>query len=158
MSELLILIKFLLIMKRVTYYKGTRAKNIFLLSLGVLTLLIGIIGLLGAIFSIKWLNDNFGKWNIVTYLLIGSSYLATYYSIMRKKRKFIEWDDEIVRLGSPGKDKVEIINVADIESVEIKIYDITIKLKDSSTRKLTMEGLSFKEIQLIKENFRKLSS
>ena len=145
-------------MKRVSYYKGTRAKSIFLLTLGVLTLLIGIIGLLGAIFSIQWLNENFGKWNIVTYLLIGSTYLAIFYNLIRNKKKFIEWDNEIIRLGFPGKDKVEIIHVANIESVKINFTDIIIKLKDSSTRKLTMEGLSFKEIQLIKDNFRKLSS
>jgi len=145
-------------MKRVSYYKGTRAKSIFLLTLGVLTLLIGIIGLFGKIFSISWLNESMGTWNIILYLAIGSFYLPIFYSLMRNKKKFIEWDNEIIRLGFPGKDKVEIIHVANIESVKINFTDIIIKLKDSSTRKLTMEGLSFKEIQLIKDNFRKLSS
>ena len=99
-----------------------------------------------------------GTWNIILYLAIGSFYLPIFYSLMRNKKKFIEWDNEIIRLGFPGKDKVEIIHVANIESVKINFTDIIIKLKDSSTRKLTMEGLSFKEIQLIKDNFRKLSS
>jgi len=145
-------------MKRVSYCKGTRAKSIFLLTLGVLTLLIGIIGLLGAIFSIQWLNENFGKWNIVTYLLIGSTCLAIFYNLIRNKKKFIEWDNKIIRLGSPGKDKVEIIHVANIESVKISFTDIIIKLKDSSTRKLSMEGLSFKEIQRVKEDLKNLNS
>ncbi len=140
-------------MERISYYKGNKAKNIFLITIGVLTLLIGVAGILAKVFSITWLNENLGIWNTITYTLVGTCYLLIYFSIAKKRQKFIEWDNNLIRYRLPGTKVTELIKVDDIEKVKIEIFGISLQLKDLSSRQINLEGLDFKDIKLVKAFF-----
>lgn len=142
-------------MERISYYKGNRAQNIFLISIGILALFIGIAGIFGKVFSINWLNEDFGTLNIISFLSLGALYLFLYFTINKRRQKFIEWDNKLIRYRLPGTKVTELIKVDDIEKVKIEIFGISLQLKDLSSRQINLEGLDFKDIKLVKAFFSK---
>ncbi|MDX2445310.1 MAG: hypothetical protein QNK30_16055 [Bacteroidales bacterium] len=142
-------------MERISYYKGNRAQNIFLISIGILALFIGIAGIFGKVFSINWLNEDFGTLNIISFLSLGALYLFLYFTINKRRQKFIKWDNKLIRYRLPGTKVTELIKVDDIEKVKIEIFGISLQLKDLSSRQINLEGLDFKDIKLVKAFFSK---
>jgi len=93
--------------------------------------------------------------NIISFLSLGTLYLFLYFTINKKRQKFIEWDNKLIRYRLSGTKVTEQIKVDDIEKVKIELFSISLQLKDLSSRHINLEGLDFKDIKLVKAFFTK---
>jgi hypothetical protein len=97
-----------------------------------------------------------GDWNYVTFIVQGLLFITIGYSNIKNKKYFIEWDDIELRFLLPDTKKAESILFSEIVSVNIKLFEIELKLKDS-IRILNLDNLDFEDLKRIKNKFEDLS-
>ena len=118
----------------------------------------GLFTIFGIILLIKALtnefNSNFpsGDWNSVIYTFQGLLFLIMGAVNLYVRKYYIEWDDTELRLLLPDTKNLETIILSDINSVNIKLFEIELKLQDK-TRTIDLSNLQFKDLRKIKEKF-----
>ena len=78
------------------------------------------------------------------------------YSNLKNRKYYIEWDDKELRFLLPDTKKVESVPFSEIISVNIKLFEIEITLKDS-IRTLNLDNLEFEDLKKVKKKFEDLS-
>lgn len=71
------------------------------------------------------------------------------------RKYYIEWDDDKLMFLLPDTKKLETIILSDIISVNIRLFEIELKLLDK-TRSLDLSNLQFEDLKKIKEKFENL--
>ena len=71
---------------------------------------------------------------------------------LRYEKFFIQWDDNGITYLLRKSKRVEVIHFKSIESVEIKLYDIVLKV-NGETKTINLEGFQFQDIKMVKEVF-----
>ena len=79
------------------------------------------------------------------------------YSFVKNKKYFMEWNDWEIRYLLPYTKKTEVIKLDEIESVNIKLFEVVLKLKTGS-KMIKLDNLEFEDIRRIKERFGEISN
>lgn len=146
-------------MTRIKVFKYPKVFNKFTIGFGMIMLLLGIIS------SIKFTNNEFntafpsGDWNAVFHVIQGIFFISLGVYNLRNRKYFIEWDEIHLKFLIPGNKKVETIKLSDIQTVEIKLFEIELHLSNR-IQKLDLNGLDYDDLKKIKakfENFLKVS-
>ena len=144
-------------MERIKIFKGSPAFGKFYIILG------SLFALLGIIVSAKNLTGGFdsrlngGDWTFVLFIFQGILFAIMGYSLVKNKKYFMEWDDREIRYLLPYTKKTEVIKLDEIESVNIKLFEVVLKLKNGS-KIIKLDNLEFEDIRRIKERFGEISN
>jgi hypothetical protein len=98
-----------------------------------------------------------GDWNSVTFAIQGLLFILLGYSNLKSGKYFIEWDDNELRFLLPDTRKVEVIKFDQIQSVIIRLFEIELKLTNS-TRTLNLDNLQFEDLRKVKDKFEHISN
>ena len=144
-------------MERIRIFKGSPVFGKFYIILGSLFALMGII------VSAKNLTGGFnaklngGDWSFVLFIFQGLLFVLMGYSFIKNKKYFLEWDEWEIRYLLPYTKKTEVIKLDEIESVNIKLFEVVLKLKNGS-KIIKLDNLEFEDIRRIKERFGEISN
>lgn len=139
-------------MVRLKVYKFSAILSKFGIGFGVVILLLGIVTTVKS-FSNEF-NTEFpsGDWNAVLNIIQGIVFITLGTLNLTKGKYFIEWDDNQLRFLLPDTKKLEIIDFDDIESVNIKLFEIELQL-DNRKRTLDLNTLKDDDLKKIKAKF-----
>jgi hypothetical protein len=139
-------------MTRINVFKISTFLSKFFIGFGGIFSLIGIILLLKAL--INGFNTKFpsGDWNSVIFTFQGVLFIIMGFGNLHSKRYYIEWDDKELKFLLPDTKKTETINLGDIISITIRLFEIELILPDK-TRTLDLSNLQIEDLKLIKEKF-----
>jgi hypothetical protein len=100
----------------------------------------------------KGFNTSFpsGDWNAIIYLFEGFLIILFGITNMANKKYYIEWDDKELHILLPDTKKVETIKIGEINTVDIKLFEIHLNLKDM-TRILYLNPLRFENLKKSRE-------
>jgi hypothetical protein len=139
-------------MTRIKVFKTQKGLSIFFLFFGIVFTTLGV----GLIIKVNFqgFNTKFpsGDWSSVIYTLQGLLFIIMGSSTLINKKYFIEWDDNELRFLLPDTKKIETIKFEDIDSVNIRLFEIQINHGDK-TRILDLNNLQFEDLRKIKERF-----
>jgi hypothetical protein len=142
-------------MERIRVFKGRTGLAKFFVIFGIIYTLSGL-----ALFT-KYLTMGFnfsfpsGDWNSVFFVFQGILFIIMGYAFLNRRKYFIEWDDKEMRFLLPGAKAVDSVIIDDIKSVNIRLFEIEMELKNG-TRKINLENLEFEDIRKIKGKLEKL--
>jgi hypothetical protein len=74
------------------------------------------------------------------------------WSFIRNQKYYMEWDDREIRYLLPYTKRAEVIKLDEIESVNIKLFEIELILKNG-IKTIKLDNLEFEDIRRIKERF-----
>ena len=142
-------------MERIKVYKGKECLAKFFVVFGILYTLIAL-GLLIK-YSIAGFDFHFpsGDWNSVFFVFQGILFIIMGYAFLNRRKYFIEWDDKEMWFFLPGTKEVDSVVIDDIKSVNIRLFEIELELKNGP-RKINLENLEFEDIRKIKGKLEKL--
>lgn len=143
-------------MERIKVFKVLKWSSRFFLIFGVILTLLGISMIIKSLISGFNVKFPSGNWNSVFFTIQGLLFIIMGYSNLRSNKYFIEWDDQILRFLLPGTRNIETINICDIESVKVKLFEIELKLSDR-VKILNLENLDFEDLRKIKQKFEEIS-
>jgi len=141
--------------KRISVFKVRRGLSVFFIIFGTLFTVIGFclfIICLRAGFNYHFPN---GDWSTVFFIIQGLLFIMMGYSGLKSRKYFIEWDDNKLRFLLPDTKTIEEISFDEIESANIRLFEIELKLKDK-TKVLDLANMQFEDIRAIKEKFEKM--
>ena len=143
-------------MERIKIFKGSPVFGKFYIIFGALFALLGIIvtakNLSGG-FDTQ-LND--GDWAFALFIIQGLLLAIMGWSFIKNKKYYIEWDDMEIRYLLPYTKKTEVVKLDEIESVNIKLFEVELKLNNGS-KIIKLDNLEFEDIKRIKERFGEIS-
>jgi hypothetical protein len=142
-------------MDRIKVLKGKDGLAKFLVIFGSFFTLAGLA--LFAKYAIAGFNFHFpsGDWNSVMFTFQGILFIIMGGAYLKSRKYFIEWDEQELRFLLPDAKGVQTIQIANIQSVSIKLFEIELKLKEG-VRTLNLENLQFEDIKKIKVKFESL--
>jgi hypothetical protein len=97
-----------------------------------------------------------GDWTFVFFTIQGLLFILMGYLNLKNKKYYIEWDDKELRFLLPDTKKVESVLFSEIASVNIKLFEIELKLIDS-VRTLNLDNLEFEDLKRVKKKFEDIS-
>ena len=74
------------------------------------------------------------------------------WSFVNSRKYFIQWDENELNYLLPDTKKIRTIRLNDIQSVNIKLFEIVVDLKEGRGT-ISLENLEFEDIKKIKEKF-----
>jgi len=139
-------------MTRINVFKTSKLFYRLFIILGGTFVIIGVLLLLKSL-SVGF-DTHFpsGDWNSVTFIIQGLLFVAMGVGNILVKRYFIQWDENELRFLLPDTKKIEIIKLSEIVSVNIKLFEIQIKMQDRM-RTIDLSNLQFEDLKKIKEQF-----
>jgi hypothetical protein len=139
-------------MTRISVYKTSSVYSRFFIVFGSIFACLGILLIIRALS--KGFNSQFpsGDWNSVIYSVQGLLFIIMGVSNLINRKYFIEWDDNELRFYLPKTSRPQTLKFADIVSVEIKLFQIQLELKDRNMI-LDLDTLQFEDLKRIKEKF-----
>jgi len=139
-------------MEKIRIFKVYKGLAIFFLIFGTLFTFMGIALLIKSL--INGFNSAFpgGDWNAVFFTLQGILFVVMGSASLLNRKYFIEWDEQELRYLLPDKKAIEIIKFSDIISVNIRLFEIELTMKNS-VKSLNLENLQFEDIKKIKKKF-----
>jgi hypothetical protein len=139
-------------MTRINVFKTSLVFSRFFIIFGSIFAFLGLLLIVRA-FS-KGFNTEFpsGDWNSVIYTAQGLLFIIMGTSNLINRKYFIEWDDNELRFYLPKAANPETIKFADIVTVDIKLFQIQMGLKNRSIS-LDLDNLQFEDLKKIKEKF-----
>ena len=142
-------------MTRINVYRTSTVLSKFFIVFGSIFTLLGILLLIKAL--INGFNIHFpsGDWNSVTFTIQGLLFIIMGAGNLSVKKYFIEWDDKELRFLLPNTKKLEKVNLADIISVNIRLFEIELNLQNQK-RILDLNNLQFEDLKKIKAKFETL--
>lgn len=139
-------------MTRVKVFKNPKFFAKFSIGLGIVMLLLGIIS------SIQFITGEFNTefpspdWNAIIYVIQGFIFIGFGVYMLRNRKYFIEWDDNQLRFLIPGNKRVETLDLSEVQSVEVKLFEIILHLPNR-TQKIDLNGLEYEDLKKIKAKF-----
>lgn len=139
-------------MTKVKVYKISKILSKFFIGFGIVILLLGIVTI------IKSMTDEFntefpsGDWNAIINIIQGIIFIILGTLNLKKNKYFIEWDDTQLRFLLPDTKQLEKIDFDDIESVNIKLFEIELQLENKK-RTLDLNNLEDDDLKKIKAKF-----
>jgi len=139
-------------MEKIKVFKGSPAFGKFYIIAGCL------FALLGLIVTVKNLTDGFdpqfrtGDWSFILFTFQGILFLIMGWSFVNSRKYFIQWDENELNYLLPDTKKIRTIRLNDIQSVNIKLFEIVVDLKEGRET-ISLENLEFEDIKKIKEKF-----
>lgn len=91
-------------------------------------------------------------WNALFYVIQGVLWISFGTYTLRNRKYFIEWDDNQLRFLIPGYKTVVTLDLSDVESVEVKLFEIILHLPNR-TQKFDLNGLDYEDLKKIKAKF-----
>jgi hypothetical protein len=143
-------------MERIKIFKGSPAFGKFYIIFGSLFALSGIIVTASNLSGGFDTRLNGGDWAFALFIIQGLLLAIMGWSFIKNKKYFIEWDEMEIRYFLPYTKKAEIVKLNEIESVNIKLFEIELKLKTGS-KIIKLDNLEFEDIRRIKERFGEIS-
>ncbi len=90
-----------------------------------------------------------GFWNHIIYLSQGMVFIFIGYSILKREKYYIEWNDEELRYLLPNNNFTVTIKLSEIKEVEIQLFEIKISVHESD-KLMNLENVGFKDLRKIK--------
>jgi len=145
----------LFIMERIKVFKGKEWLAKFFVVFGAAYTVFGLA--LFVNYAISGFNFHFpsGDWNSVLFFLQGILFVIIGIASLKSRKYFIEWDDKEMRFFLPGTKVIDTVIIDDIKSVNIKLFEIELELKNGP-KKINLENLEFEDIRKIKGKLEKL--
>ena len=143
-------------MERIDIYKIRKKSVRFLTYSGLVLLFFGMVMLVIAIVHGFRYEFPGGDWNYVIILIQGILLFFTGQSLLKGAKYFIEWDNEELRYFLPKSKLIETIRLSEIQSIEIKLHEIKIRLPESH-KDINLRNISYNELKRIKKKFEELS-
>lgn len=139
-------------MTRINVFKTSTKLSKFFIVFGAVFATLGIALLIKAI--INGFDTRFpeGNWNSVLFTFQGLLFILMGVGNLSVRKYYIEWDENKLKFLLPDTKKVEIIQLSDIKSVSIRLFEIELKLPDKN-RTLDLSNLQFEDLKKIKEKF-----
>lgn len=136
-------------MERVKIYRIKKLGIKYFMIIGAILLVAGVI--LSLRFIIEGIGSQFLPLNMVylPFTSTGFLFIILGYLALKNDKYFFEWDDVEIAYLLPKHKDVEVIKIADIKGISIKLFEITIKLADDE-KKLNLENIEYAEFQTIK--------
>jgi uncharacterized membrane protein len=143
-------------MERIRVFKVLKVLTRIFIILGTIATILGLSLFIKSL--INGFNTKFpsGDWNSVFFTVQGLLFVIMGYSNLKNRKYYIEWDDKELRFLLPDTKKVESVPFSEIISVNIKLFEIEITLKDS-IRTLNLDNLEFEDLKKVKKKFEDLS-
>jgi hypothetical protein len=97
------------------------------------------------------------EWTNIFYLIQGASlvFLGLYH--LRKRKYYIEWNREEIKIYLPGYKEIDMVQISDIKGLEIKLFEVLIHMEKGDKR-IDLEHVEFESIRSIKDKFEEISS
>ena len=142
-------------MTRINVYKISTFLVRFFIGFGVLFTISGSFLLIKAL--INGFNTNYpsGDWNSVIYTFQGVTFIIMGATNLYFRKYYVEWNDTELRLLLPDTRKLETIILSDINSINIKLFEIEIYHQDKR-RTIDLSNLRYKDLRKIKEKFEEI--
>jgi uncharacterized membrane protein len=143
-------------MERIRVFKVLKVLTRIFIILGTIATILGLSLFIKSL--INGFNTKFpsGDWNSVFFTVQGLLFVIMGYTNLKNRKYYIEWDDKELRFLLPDTKKVESVPFSEIISVNIKLFEIEITLKDS-IRTLNLDNLEFEDLKKVKKKFEDLS-
>lgn len=125
-----------------------------LIAIGLILVLVTLVNVIKAMVALE--TEPF-EWTSVLYFIQGLSLVLMGLFQLRSRKYYIEWSADELNCFLSRKKGIERIRIADIKSVEIKLFEIHIKLKEEEIV-INLENAQFKSIRKIKDMFEELRS
>lgn len=74
---------------------------------------------------------------------------------LSKRKFYIEWDDAHITLFLPDTKRIEKVGFSDIQSVNIRLFEIELRLMDG-VRVIDLNNLKYEDLKKVKERFEKI--
>lgn len=144
-------------MTRINVYRTSAGFSKFFIAFGSIFALLGIYLFINAM--VKGFDAQFpsGDWNSVTFTVQGILFIIMGASNLYVRKYLIEWDDNEIRFLLPDTKRLEKVNLDDILSVNIRLFEIELILKDQK-RILDLNNLQFEDLKKIKTKFETLKT
>jgi len=139
-------------MTRINVYRTSTALSKFFIVFG------SIFTLLGILLFIRALKNGFnvhfpsGDWNSVTFTFQGMLFIIMGTGNLSLRKYFIEWDENELIFLLPDTKKLEKVNLADIISVSIRLFEIELNLQNQK-KIIDLNNLQFEDLKKIKARF-----
>lgn len=139
-------------MEKIKIFKGHPAAGRFYIIFGM------AFALLGILVTSKNLADGIdlhfpsGDWSFIFFVFQGILFAIMGWSMLKSRKYFIQWDEKELQYLLPSAKKTETIHFKDIESVNIRLFEILLTLKNG-TKTINLENLEFEDIRKVKEKF-----
>jgi len=142
-------------MERIKVFKGKEWLAKFFVYFGIAYTVFGLALLINN--AISGFNFHFpaGDWNSVLLFVQGILFVIMGLASLKSRKYFIEWDEKEMRFFLPGTKVVDSVIIDDIKSVNIKLFEIELELKNGP-KKINLENLEFEDIRKIKGKLEKL--
>lgn len=141
-------------MTRVKAFKSQKVFSKLMIGFGVLLLMVGISAIL-MFFSDASTKPFSSNWMPFFQGFQGIFFIGLGLYNLRNEKYFIEWNAHQLRFLLPDTKQVETIDFDDIQSVDIKLFEIELQLEDRK-RTLDLNTLVDKDLKTIKAKFKKL--
>jgi hypothetical protein len=145
-------------MTRIEVYIYPKALSKIGIGLGSCLLLLGLFSFTKAIsddFNTAFLS---GDWNSVLNIVQGLLFVGLGVYNFRNKKYYIEWDKEELRFVLPDSKKLEKIKFSEIQSVNIKLFEIKLHLSPNRKRTLDINNLRDEDLKKVKSEFKTLQN
>jgi hypothetical protein len=142
-------------MTRINVFKTSTFLSWFFIVFGGVFTVVGILLLIKAL--VKGFNPKVpsGDWNSVLFTLQGLLFVIMGSGNLYVRRYYLEWDENEIKFLLPDTKKLESINLEDIISVTIRLFEIELRLTDK-VRTLDLSNLRFEDLKKIKEKFEEI--
>jgi hypothetical protein len=100
-------------------------------------------------------KDSIEILNPVFMILQGIVFLIWGIINLRKRKFYIEWDETELSLFLPDTKRIEKIKFSDIQSVNIRLFEIELKLPDKC-RIIDLNNLEYEDLKKVKKKFEKI--
>lgn len=138
-------------MTRISVYRSSTAFSKFFMVAGILYTIFAIILLMVELKN--GFNLHFpGGWLYVFFIIQGLLFILVGAGSLAVRKYFISWDDKELTFLLPNTKKLETISLADIQSVNIRLFEIELNLPDQQ-KILDLSNLQFEDIKKMKAKF-----
>jgi hypothetical protein len=142
-------------MERIRVFKVLKGLAKFFIVFGSIITIIAFSVVIKSL--VNGFNTNFpsGDWTFVFFTIQGLLFILMGSINLLNKKYFIEWDDKELRFLLPDTKQVETVLFSEITSVNIKLFEIELKLKDI-VRTLNLDNMEFEDLKRLKKKFEDL--
>ena len=143
-------------MERIRVYKVLKGLAKFFIIFGAVFTILGLSLIIKSTisgFNFRLLS---GDWNSVIFLFQGILFISIGYFNLKNEKYFIEWDTHELRFFLPDRKIIETIKLSEIKSVEIRLFEIEIRMPDT-VRTINLENLEFEDLRRVKKKIEEIS-
>ncbi len=137
-------------MTRVKAFRTQKILSKIMIGFGVLFLAVGIFAVAELLFK-----DSDFNWTPLFQGFQGVFFIGLGVYNLRNEKYYIEWDDQQVRFFLPQTKQLEVINIEDIQSIEVKLFEIELQLENRNYT-LDLNTMQDEALKQVKAKFKDL--